>query len=104
MKLQNIHSFWSPLAHDAPAIGARLCIESPASGWVRVYQLDDNTPLDLEALVDQWISREYQGEFTRDGELMPKLQGDYYSWIVTDDRPWDSPIVWESGGFYLTSP
>jgi len=43
----------------------------------------------------------FGGELMLDGELMPRLAGEYYARIMTDGRPADSVICWESGGFYL---
>ncbi len=40
-------------------------------------------------------------EFRLDGDLMPKLNGDYYARIMTDGRPPESVVCWSSGGFYL---
>jgi hypothetical protein len=57
--------------------------------------------MDLDALVDAWIASEFCGELQRDGKLMPRLEGDYYAQILTDNRAPDSAVCWTSGGFFL---
>jgi|SRR6185436_4998012 len=81
-----------------------LFVEECASGQKYIVPISDETPLDLESLIDSWISNQYGGEFMRDGAIMPKLAGDYYATIITDGRPPDSVVVWQSGGFYLIRP
>lgn len=78
-----------------------LLIEECRSGDLNAIELAPDDALDLEALVDAWIAARSGGELCRDGELMPKLEGDYYATIHTDWRPIGSAIVWESGGFYV---
>jgi hypothetical protein len=78
-----------------------LAVEDCRSGEIAVVPIGPDEPLDLEAQLDAWIAAEYCGELVRDGELMPRLPGEGYAWLQTDGRPLDSPIVWESGGFYL---
>lgn len=78
-----------------------LLIEECQTGELSAIELGPDDPLDLETLVDRWVAERFGGELMRDGELMPKLQGDFYATIHTDWRPLDSVVVWESGGFYL---
>lgn len=60
-----------------------------------------NAKLDLKRRVAQWISQEFAGELTLDGEIMPKLDGEFYARIMTDGRPPSSVVCWTGGGFYL---
>lgn len=78
-----------------------LAVEECRSGELEIFALADDDLLDLETLVDQWIAESSGGELMRDGDIMPKLRGEYYAWIQTDRRPLDSAVVWESGGFYV---
>lgn len=78
-----------------------LVVEECSSGTLEVFALADDDLMDLETLVDQWITESSCGELVRDGDIMPQLQGEYYAWIQTDQRPLDSVVVWESGGFYI---
>lgn len=70
-----------------------LLVKECRSGetWIIPFGPDDT--LDIRHNVKKWIAS--------DGELMPKLSGDYYAAIITDGRPPDSVVVWQSGGFYL---
>jgi len=70
------------------------------SGETHIVPLDEDTPLDIDALVDKWIEQTYCGELERDGELTPGLDGEYYAAIYTDGRSPESVVVWSSGGFY----
>lgn len=78
-----------------------LAVEDCRSGEIETMEISPDDPLDLETLLDQWIADRYCGELCRDGELMPRLQGEGYAWIQTDWRPLDSVVVWEAGGFFL---
>lgn len=80
-----------------------LHIEECRSGETYIKPLGDDDVLDLETQLDLWIESEFSGELERDGDIMPRLQGDYYAQIMTDGRAPDSPICWQSGGFYLKS-
>lgn len=73
------------------------------SGQTWIVPISDETPLDIDALVDVWIASEFGGELERDGETMRGLAGDYFAQIKTDGREPESPICWQSGGFYLKS-
>jgi hypothetical protein len=80
-----------------------LHVRECRSGQEWIVPLRGNASLDLKKQVKKWVKNEYQGAFRLDGELMPKLDGDYYARIMTDGRPPDSVVCWTSGGFYLTS-
>lgn len=71
------------------------------SGQTWIMPLRGNSLLDCKYQVKKWIKREFCGECRLDGELMPKLDGDYYAKIMTDGRPPDSSVCWDGGGFYL---
>lgn len=73
------------------------------SGDTWVVPIRGNAKLDLRTRLESWVKSEYGGELRIDGQLMPGLDGDYYGKIMTDGRPPDSVVVWESGGFYLKS-
>ena len=71
------------------------------SGETFIMPLRGNASLDLTHQVKRWVKQEFGGELRLDGEIMPKLEGDYYAKIMTDGRPPDSVICWDGGGFYL---
>lgn len=71
------------------------------SGVEWIVKIRGNATLDLKRRIKAWIKREFCGELHLDGEIMPRLEGDYYAKIMMDGRPPDSPICWTSGGFYL---
>lgn len=78
-----------------------LHVEECRSGetWIQPFGADGL--LDIEHNVKLWIQHEFCGELELDGELMPRLAGEYYAKIITDGRAPDSVVVWQSGGFYL---
>ncbi len=78
-----------------------LHVEECRSGETWIMPISDRTKLDIKALVKRWIKQEYCGELRLDGDLMPRLQGDYYAQIKLDCNPPDSVSCWTSGGFYL---
>ena len=70
--------------------------------WVRVIR--GNSLLDLKRQLKLWAKDVYgsMGYNPKIGEIMPRLEGDYYAQIITDARsPYDG-ICWTGGGFYLT--
>lgn len=69
--------------------------------WIRPIR--GNSLLDLKTQLRKWAKETFCGELFIDGELMPRLEGDYYGKIMLDGRPPDSIICWESAGFYLTN-
>jgi hypothetical protein len=78
-----------------------LHVREAVSGEEWIRPLTGNTKLDLKRLVKRWIKEEFCGERFLDGELMPRLDGQFYAQIITDNRPPDSHVCWESGGFYI---
>ena len=78
-----------------------LHIEECRSGETFIVPMRGNSSLDLKKQVKKWIKNEFGGELVLDGNLMPRLSGDYYAKIMMDGRPPDSVVCWESGGFYL---
>jgi hypothetical protein len=73
------------------------------SGQEWILPIRGNAKLDLRHNIKRWVKQEFCGEFKLNGELMPKLDGDYYGQIMTDGRSPDSVICWEGAGFYLTA-
>lgn len=67
------------------------------SGETFITPLRGNASLDITYQVKKWIKKEFGGELFLDGELTPKLEGDYYAKIMT------GAVCWDSGGFYLTN-
>ena len=78
-----------------------LHVEECRSGETFVVPMRGNSSLDLKKQVKKWIKNQFGGELVLDGNLMPRLSGDYYAKIMTNGRPPDSVVCWESGGFYL---
>jgi len=78
-----------------------LHVEDCKSGQTWIRPLTKRTILDIKRLVKRWIKEEFCGELFLDGDLTPRLQGDYYAQIILDGRPPDTHVVWASGGFYL---
>ena len=70
------------------------------SGDRWIMPIKDDDILDLESLVDSWLSLEYSGELERDGEICDSSGGAYFAEIKTDGNKLDSVVCWESGGFY----
>jgi hypothetical protein len=71
-------------------------------GETWIIPIRGNGTLDLKRQIKKWIKSEFQGQLKLDGNLMPKLDGNYFGKIMTDGRPPNSVICWTSGGFYLT--
>jgi hypothetical protein len=80
-----------------------LHVEECRSGETWIVPLRGNSKLDLKHQVQKWIAAQYGPDMKLDGDLMPKLSGDYYARIMTDGRPPDSVVCRSSGGFYLKS-
>ena len=80
-----------------------LHVEECRSGQTWIVPIRPKQTLDLKLRVKEWIKSEYGRDFSLDGELMPRLQGDYYARIMTDGRSPDSVVCWTSGGFFLKS-
>jgi hypothetical protein len=80
-----------------------LHVRDEKSGEEWIMPIRGNSLLDLKHQVKIWIKKEFGGELVLDGNIMPKLAGDYYAKIMTDGRSPDSVVCWTSGGFYLKS-
>jgi len=78
-----------------------LHVRDEKSGEEWIEEIGEERLLDLKELVEQWAYNYFAGELKLDGELMPRLSGDYYAKIMTNGREPESGIVWDSGGFYL---
>jgi hypothetical protein len=81
-----------------------LHVRECSSGQEWIMPLTSRARLDLRTQLKRWIKREFAGELRLDGKIMPRIDGDYYAQIMTEGRPPDSCVCWESGGFYLVSP
>jgi hypothetical protein len=68
-----------------------------------IMPIRGNGTLDLKRQIKNFCKKAFGGELTIDGDIMPKLDGDYYGKIMTDGRPPESVICWNGGGFYLKS-
>lgn len=79
-----------------------LCVRDERSGQEWIMPITDSQPLDLTELFQQWVEAEFSGELDLDSEPQ-RVGGDYWAQIITDGRPPDSVVVWDSGGFYLKS-
>jgi hypothetical protein len=78
-----------------------LHIREGRTGEEWIMPLRRNSLLDLKHQIKKWIKREFCGELMLDGEIMPKIEGDYFAQIKTDGRPPDSIVCWTSGGFFI---
>jgi len=71
------------------------------SGETWVVPMRGNSSLDLKYQVKKWIKSQFCGERFLDGDLMPKLDGEFYAKIMTDGRPPESVVCWDGGGFFI---
>ncbi len=78
-----------------------LHVRECRSGQEWIQPITGRMVLDLETRIKHWCKTEMNGELALDGEIMPRLEGDYYAKIMTDGRSPDSAICWDGGGFYL---
>ena len=78
-----------------------LHVEECRSGETFIQPIRGNGLLDITHQVKKWIKNQFGGELKLNGDLMPRLQGDYYAKIMTDGRPPESVVCWTSGGFFL---
>lgn len=81
-----------------------LYVTESRSGQEWIMPLRGNSKLDLKTQIKNWVKKEFGGELRLNGQIMPKLEGDYYGKIMTDGRPPESVICWDGGGFYLKMP
>lgn len=77
-----------------------LHVEHCQSAETWVHPIRGNGTLDLETQVRRWLKRQFSGELKLSGKLMPRLQGEYYARIMTDGRPPESVVCWQSAGFF----
>lgn len=74
------------------------------SGQTWIVPIGPDEPLAIEERIAKWVESEYCGELEVD---LPFADGcgkscvDYYARTMTDGRPPDSVICWESIGFFL---
>jgi hypothetical protein len=78
-----------------------LHVRECGSGEEWIVPFGPDVPLDLYALFDQWVKREFGGELVRDGGALHGLDGEYYAKIMTDGRDPDYAVCWTGGGFFL---
>jgi hypothetical protein len=77
-----------------------LHVREEHSGQEWIYPIRGNARLDLKACIQRWLKREFSGELRLSGAITPRLGGEYYARIMTDNRPPESVVCWTSGGFY----
>lgn len=94
-------TYWKVIMATEKYPDQYLHVTECRSGQTWIRPLRSNARLDLKHWVKVWIKEECGYGIQLDGDLMPRLQGDYYAVIITDGRPPDSVVVWDSGGFYL---
>lgn len=75
-------------------------IEECRSGEKWILPIKGNQTLNLKTRIKSWIKAHFGEGWLLDGDIMPKLQGDYYGAIYTDNRPPDG-VCWDAGGFYV---
>ena len=75
------------------------------SGQSWVVPISDDTPLDIEELIKNWIETEYSGYCVLNGDIDSDHIGcaEYSARILLDGAKLDSVICWQSAGFYLTA-
>lgn len=80
---------------------AYLLVREERSGEEWIRPIRGNGLLDLKRNILKWIKDEFNGELVLDPPIQPRLSGDYWAAVITDHRPPDSVVVWQSGGFWL---
>ncbi len=95
MKTQSI----TPITYPETYLHVTEC----RSGETWIRPMRGNSVLDLKTQIKKWVKEQFSGELALDGQIMSKLDGDYYAKIMTDGRSPDSVICWQGGGFYLKS-
>lgn len=80
-----------------------LHVRHISSGEEWVQPLRGNAALNLRLRVRRWLREEFAGELALDGDIMPRLDGEYYAQIMTDGRAPDAGVCWSSGGFYTVT-
>jgi hypothetical protein len=70
------------------------------SSYRHIVEIADNEPLDLEALLRKWGDRHLdEGGFVFDISRPIRGLFEWQASIITDGRPPDTCIVWESAEF-----
>ena len=77
-----------------------LHVQNLRSGETWIKEIKGKMVLNLETRVKDWLKKEFCGEVVLDGKIMPRLEGEYYAQIITDNRDPDCGICWSSGGFF----
>ena len=78
-----------------------LHVQELRSGETWIVPIKGKMVLDLKTRVQAWIKSQFDGIGHLDGDLMPRLDGDYYAKTMTDERDPDCGICWEGAGFYV---
>ena len=78
-----------------------LHVQELRSGEEWIMPIEDNDPMNLRRMLDKWAKTQLNDELEIDGDLMPKMDGDYYGKIMTDGRPPESVVCWDGAGFYM---
>jgi len=77
-----------------------LMVRYTKSGEEWIKPLRSNSLLDLTYQVRKWVKEHFASELRLDGEVMPKVEGDFYAELVFDIIP-EEERCWEGGGFFL---
>jgi hypothetical protein len=72
------------------------------SGQTWIAPIGPRKQLDIDRLLSEWVKSEFCGELRVDGTDRAGL-GEYDAQILTDGRPPDSVVVWDSCCFWLRS-
>jgi len=82
-----------------------LHIVENRSGESWIIPIGDDTPLDIEELIKNWLDTEYSGDYVLNGEIDYYFvsTSDYSARILLDGAKLDSVMCWVSAGFYLTA-
>lgn len=74
------------------------------SGQEWIMPLTARASLSVERQVRRWIKQEHDGQLVLEPPFVTgtgKSCVDYYARIITDGRPPDTVICWDSVGFFL---
>jgi len=71
-----------------------LLIDSDNGFNCEAYAFDDQTPMDIETMLQEVYSE-------HEVSLSPAMGGPNYAAIITDGRTPDSVVVWQHTDFYL---
>jgi hypothetical protein len=94
-------SGWEPYSkRNHPDTFALIRQEANGQQWV--LPIGDETPLDLAFIVESWLFDQCAGDL--EATPLQRCPMEYYAAIITDGRPIDSAVVWQSGYFSLFVP